>query len=440
MSGGGLPLEQHPARSQGVSRHVVITGLSVLAPGSTDTEGFWKMITAGRSAIRRITAFDPTPFRSQVAGEIDLDPLACGFSRREVRRLDRASLLAVACARRAVAEAGITSGTSIDPGRIGVSVGNAVGSATSIENEYVVLSDEGRQWLVDQKYQSPHLFDYFVPGSLARETAWAAGAEGPVSVISAGCTSGIDALGHACQLIQEGSADVMVAGATDAPVTPIAVACFDAIKATTRRNDDPEHAPRPFDRTRDGFAIAEGAAMLVLEDSEHARRRGADIYGTITGYAAHSNAYHMTGLSRDGNEMARAITTALDEARTDSTAVGYINAHGSGTKQNDLHETEAFKKALGEHAYNVPVSSIKSMIGHSLGAIGAIEVATCALAIRNGVVPPTANLHEPDPDCDLDYVPLEARDVDLDVVLTVGSGFGGFQSAMVVEKWRGGHV
>ncbi|MCX4393241.1 MULTISPECIES: beta-ketoacyl synthase [Streptomyces] len=423
-----------------MSRHVVITGLSVLAPGSTDTEGFWKMITAGRSAIRRITAFDPTPFRSQVAGEVDLDPLACGFTRREVRRLDRAGLLAVACARRAVAEAGITSGTGIDPGRIGVSVGNAVGSATSIENEYVVLSDEGRQWLVDQNYQSPHLFDYFVPGSLARETAWAAGAEGPVSVISAGCTSGIDALGHACQLIQEGSADVMVAGATDAPITPIAVACFDAIKATTRRNDDPEHAPRPFDRTRDGFAIAEGAAMLVLEDSEHAWRRGADIYGTITGYAAHSNAYHMTGLSRDGNEMARAITTALDEARTDPTAVGYINAHGSGTKQNDLHETEAFKKALGEHAYNVPVSSIKSMIGHSLGAIGAIEVATCALAIRNGVVPPTANLHEPDPDCDLDYVPLEARDVDLDVVLTVGSGFGGFQSAMVLEKWRGGRA
>ncbi|MEW2218014.1 beta-ketoacyl-[acyl-carrier-protein] synthase family protein [Streptomyces sp. NPDC006990] len=421
-----------------MSRHIVITGLSVLAPGSTDTEGFWKMITAGRSAIRRTTAFDPTAFRSQAAGEIDLDPLACGFGHREIRRLDRAGLLAVTCARRAAAEAGIASGSGLDPTRLGVSVGNAVGSATSIENEYVVLSDEGREWRVDQSYQSPHLFDYFVPGSLARETAWAVGAEGPVSVVSAGCTSGIDALGHACQLIQEGRAEVMVAGATDAPVTPIAVACFDAIKATTRRNDDPEHATRPFDRTRDGFAIAEGAAMLVLEDSEHARRRGAEIYGTITGYAAQSNAYHMTGLARDGNEMTRAIGLALDEARADPTSVDYVNAHGSGTKQNDLHETEAFKKALGGHAYDIPVSSIKSMIGHSLGAIGAIEVATCALAIRDSVVPPTANLHEPDPECDLDYVPLEARERVLDTVLTVGSGFGGFQSAMVLEKWRGG--
>ncbi|MFE6286296.1 beta-ketoacyl-[acyl-carrier-protein] synthase family protein [Streptomyces sp. NPDC057877] len=421
-----------------MSRDVVMTGLSVLAPGSTDTEGFWKMITAGRSAIRRITAFDPAAFRSQVAGEIDLDPLALGFSRREARRLDRAAMLAVACARRAVTDAGITGGLA--PERVGVSVGNAVGSATSIESEYVVLSDEGREWLVDHRYQSPHLFDHFVPASLAREVAWAVGAEGPVAVVSAGCTSGIDALGHACALIREGSADVMVAGATDAPVTPIAVACFDAIRATSRRNDDPESATRPFDRTRDGFALAEGAAMLVLEDAERARRRGADIYAAVTGYAAHCNAYHMTGLTRDGTEMARAITTALDEARLDPTAVGYVNAHGSGTPQNDRHETEAFKKALGAHAHRVPVSSIKSMIGHSLGAIGAIEAAACALAVRHGVIPPTANLHEPDPECDLDYVPLEARETALDTVLTVGSGFGGFQSAMVIEKWRGGRA
>ncbi|WP_055697661.1 beta-ketoacyl-[acyl-carrier-protein] synthase family protein [Streptomyces silaceus] len=420
-----------------MSRQVVITGLSVLAPGSTDTTGFWEMITAGRSAIRRITAFDPAAFRSQVAGEIDFDPLASGFRRREVRRLDRASLFSVACARRAAAEAGIRAGDGVDPGRLGVSVGTAVGSATSIEREYVVLSDEGKEWLVDEAYASPHLFDYFVPGSMARETAWAVGAEGPVSIVSAGCTSGIDAIGHAFHLIQEGSTDVMLAGATDAPITPIAVSCFDAIKATTRRNDDPAHAPRPFDRTRDGFAIAEGAAMLVLEERERAERRGADIYGEITGYASHSNAYHMTGLTPHGTEMSRAIDTVLAEARTNATAVDYVNAHGSGTKQNDLHETGAIKKSLGAHAYEIPVSSIKSMIGHSLGAIGAIEVATCALAMRHGAVPPTANLHETDPECDLDYVPLEARDMELDTVLTVGSGFGGFQSAMLLEKRPG---
>ncbi|MET9544491.1 beta-ketoacyl-[acyl-carrier-protein] synthase family protein [Streptomyces sp. NPDC006627] len=417
-----------------MSRQVVITGLSVLAPGSADTAGFWEMITEGRSAIRRITAFDPAAFRSQVAGEIDFDPSAAGFSRREIRRLDRASLFSVACARRATAEAGIHAGEDTDPGRLGVTVGTAVGSATSIEREYVVLSDEGREWLVDEKYKSPHLFDYFVPGSMARETAWAVGAEGPVSVVSAGCTSGIDAIGHAYQLIQEGSTDVMVAGATDAPITPIAVACFDAIAATTRRNDTPHNAARPFDRTRDGFAIAEGAAMLVLEERERAERRGADIYGEITGYASHSNAYHMTGLTPHGTEMSRAIDAALAEARTDPTEVDYVNAHGSGTQQNDRHETGAIKRSLGGHAYDIPVSSIKSMIGHSLGAIGAIEVATCALAMRHDTVPPTANLHESDPECDLDYVPLHARDKRLDAVLTVGSGFGGFQSAMLLEK------
>ncbi|BCK72922.1 hypothetical protein Srufu_068750 [Streptomyces libani subsp. rufus] len=351
--------------------------------------------------------------------------------------MDRASLFSVTCAKRAAEESGIRPGVDIEPGRLGVTVGTAVGSATSIEREYVVLSDEGREWLVDQNYQSPHLFDYFVPGSMARETAWAVGAEGPVSIVSAGCTSGIDAIGHAYQLIQEGSADVMVAGATDAPITPIAVACFDAIKATTRRNDDPEHAARPFDRTRDGFAIAEGAAMLVLEERERAERRGADIYGEITGYASHSNAYHMTGLTPHGTEMSRAIDTVLAESGTSASSVQYVNAHGSGTKQNDLHETGAIKRSLGAHAYDIPVSSIKSMIGHSLGAIGAIEVATCALAMRNSTVPPTANLHETDPACDLDYVPLEAREAQLDAVLTVGSGFGGFQSAMLLENRHG---
>ncbi|WP_306796540.1 beta-ketoacyl-[acyl-carrier-protein] synthase family protein [Nocardia sp. XZ_19_369] len=411
---------------------MVVTGLSVLAPGSVDTEGFWAMITEGRTAIRRITAFDPSQFRSQVAGEIDFDPLAMGLSHREARRLDRASMLAVVCARRAIEQSGLNG--SIDSGRIGVTVGNAVGSATSVEQEYVVLSDEGAEWFVDQKYRSPHLFDYFTPGSIAREVAQIVAAEGPVNVVSAGCTSGIDSIGHAATLIEEGAADVMLAGATDAPVTPIAVACFDAIRATTPDNDDPATAAKPFDRRRNGFAIAEGAAMLVLEEFEHARRRGAPILGEVAGYASTCNAHHMTGLTADGEEMTRAIDRALAEARVPVDAVGYVNAHGSGTKQNDMHETAAIKRSLGEHAFQVPVSSIKSMVGHSLGAIGSIEVAACLLAMRDSLIPPTANLHEPDPRCDLDYVPLTAREAALDTVLTVGSGFGGFQSAMILRK------
>ncbi len=227
---------------------------------------------------------------------------------------------------------------------------------------------------------------------------------------------------------------MVIAGATDAPISPISIACFDAIRATSARNDDPEHASRPFDATRDGFVMGEGAAVLVLEEWEHARRRGAHVYCEVTGYASRSNAYHMTGLRPDGVEMAEAITSALRQARTPATAVSYVNAHGSGTKQNDRHETAAFKRSLGSHAYQVPVSSIKSMVGHSLGAIGAIECAACALAIEHSVVPPTANWENRDPDCDLDYVPKTARDQRIDVALSVGSGFGGFQSAILLER------
>ncbi|MGW1695836.1 beta-ketoacyl-[acyl-carrier-protein] synthase family protein, partial [Streptomyces sp. NPDC002399] len=230
--------------------------------------------------------------------------------------------------------------------------------------------------------------------------------------------------------------DVMVAGASEAPVTPITLASFDAIRATSPRNDEPETASRPFDRTRNGFVLGEGSAVLVLEEYGHALRRGAHVYAEIAGFASRSNAYHMTGLRLDGGEMAEAIRVALDEARLDGTSVDYINAHGSGTKQNDKHETAAFKRSLGEHAHRVPVSSIKSMIGHSLGAIGSLEIAASALAIAHDIVPPTANLHDPDPACDLDYTPLVAREQRTDTVLSVGSGFGGFQSAMVLTTRR----
>jgi act minimal PKS ketosynthase (KS/KS alpha) len=226
----------------------------------------------------------------------------------------------------------------------------------------------------------------------------------------------------------------MITGATDAPISPITLACFDAIKATTPRNDDAEHASRPFDNTRNGFVLGEGSAVFVLEELESAVRRGAHIYAEIAGYASRCNAFHMTGLRPDGQEMSEAIRVALDEGRMNPQDIDYINAHGSGTKQNDRHETAAFKKSLGDHAYRIPVSSIKSMVGHSLGAIGSIEIAASVLAMKNNVVPPTANLHTPDPECDLDYTPLTAREWKTDAVLTVGSGFGGFQSAMVLAR------
>ncbi|MFG2146800.1 beta-ketoacyl-[acyl-carrier-protein] synthase family protein [Streptomyces sp. NPDC048696] len=416
-----------------MSRSVAITGIGVVAPGGIGRKAFWDLLISGRSASRTISFFDPSRFRSQMAAEVDFVPDRYGLSPREIRRLDRAAQFAVVSARECLADSGLEF-AALDPERIGVSVGSAVGGTTSLEREYLVLSDSGRQWEVDGSYLSPHLFDAFVPSSLAAEVAALVGAEGPAAVVSTGCTSGLDSVGYARDLIAEGRADVMLAGGTDTPISPIAAACFDAIKATSPRNSDPEHASRPFDRTRDGFVLAEGAAMLVLEELEHARARGAHIYGLVSGYASRCNAYHMTGLKPDGREMSEAITAALTEARLPADAVDYINAHGSGTKQNDRHETAAFKRALGEHAHRTPVSSIKSMVGHSLGAIGSIEIAACALAMEFAVVPPTANLHEADPECDLDYVPNEARERALDTVLSVGSGFGGFQSAMILSR------
>ncbi|MEU1473238.1 beta-ketoacyl-[acyl-carrier-protein] synthase family protein [Streptomyces sp. NPDC005761] len=415
------------------ARRVVITGVGVTAPGALGTKDFWQLISDGRTATRRISLFDPSPFRSQVAAEVDFDPELAGLGPQEIRRMDRAAQFAVVTAREAVHDSGLDL-TALDPVRTGVTIGSAVGATTGLDQEYRTVSDGGRLDLVDHRYAVPHLYNFLVPSSFATEVAWAVGAEGPGTVVSTGCTSGLDAIGHAAGVIRDGLSDVMVAGATDAPISPITVACFDAIKATTPRNDDPAHASRPFDSSRNGFVLGEGAAVFVLEELDSARRRGAHIYAEIAGYATRSNAFHMTGLRPDGKEMAEAIRVALDEARLDAEDIDYINAHGSGTKQNDRHETAAFKRSLGDHAYRTPVSSIKSMVGHSLGAIGSIEVAASVLAMEHHVVPPTANLHHPDPECDLDYVPLTARDRHTDAVLSVGSGFGGFQSAVVLAR------
>ena len=418
-------------------RRVVVTGIGVVAPGATGTKAFWDLLSNGRTATRTIRSFDASRFRSRVAAEIDFDPEEHGLTPQLVRRSDRAVQLALVAMRESIVDSGLELST-VDPARLGVAIGTAVGATTSLEAEYRVVSDDGRLHVVDHRYAVAHLYNHLVPGSFAAEIAWACGAQGPVAVVSTGCTSGLDAVGHAYELIREGSADVVVAGATDAPISPITLACFDAIKATTPRNDDPATASRPFDGTRNGFVLGEGSAMFVLEERGHALRRSATIHGEIAGFGSRCNAFHMTGLRPDGREMAEAITVALRDADMRPEDIDYINAHGSGTKQNDRHETAAFKRSLGEHAYRTPVSSIKSMVGHSLGAIGSIEIAASLLAMRYNVVPPTANLTVPDPECDLDYVPREARDRRTDAVLTVGSGFGGFQSAMILRDAEAG--
>jgi minimal PKS ketosynthase (KS/KS alpha) len=423
-------------------RRVAVTGIGVVAPGGIGREAFWTLLTEGRTATRRISLFDPTGFRSQIAAEIDFDPAEHGLTPQEVYRNDRYVQFAMVAADEAVADSGLRFGVngSADQAdappseRVGVTLGSAVGATTRLEDEYVVASDRGKHWVVDPRYVSRFLHHALIPSGLATEMAVRFTAQGPAVVVSTGCTSGIDAVGYGSQLIEDGDADVVISGAADAPISPISMACFDTIRATSARNDDPSRASRPFDGTRDGFVMGEGAAVLVLEELEHARRRGARIYCEITGYANHCNAYHMTGLRPDGVEMARAIQSALDQGRTDPSRIDYVNAHGSGTKQNDRHETAAVKRILGDHAYRTPMSSIKSMVGHSLGAIGSIEIAASALAVQRDVVPPTANYEVPDPECDLDYVPKLARAVEVDVAISVGSGFGGFQSAIVLAK------
>ncbi|WP_281066900.1 beta-ketoacyl-[acyl-carrier-protein] synthase family protein [Streptomyces inhibens] len=414
---------------------MVVTGIGVVAPGGIGTKAYWDLLTNGRTATRTISLFDATPFRSRVAAECDFDPFMAGLTQRQVRMWDRTTQFAVVAAREAMSDSKILG--ELNPVRTGVMLGTACGMTMSLDSEYAVVSDEGRTWHVDDAHGSPYLYDYFLPSSMAVEVAWLADAQGPVGVVSTGCTSGIDVLGHAVDLIRDGEAEVMISGASDAAISPITVACFDAIKATTPRNDEPGTASRPFDRTRNGFALGEGSAVFVLEELEHAKRRGAHIYCEISGHSTHCNAYSMTGLRSDGVELAQSITKAMDQAKVRPEQIGYVNAHGSSTKQNDRHETMAYKVALGEHAYSTPISSIKSMIGHSLGAICSLEVAASALTIEHSIIPPTANLHEPDPECDLDYVPLVAREKNVDVVLSVASGFGGFQSAIVLTKPEG---
>lgn len=422
-----------------MTRRVAVTGVGIVAPGGVGAPEFWDLLANGRTATRGITLFNPEGFRSRIAAEVDFDPAAHGLDQDQVARSDRYIQFALVAAREAVRDSGLDGfdPEKVDPWRIGVSLGTAVGGTTRLEHDYVAVSGNGAHWDVDHRPAEPHLHRAFSPSSLASAVAEQVGAHGPVQTVSTGCTSGLDAVGYAFHSIEEGRVDVCIAGASDSPISPITVACFDAIKATSPNNDDPAHASRPFDADRDGFVMGEGGAVLVLEELEHARARGARVYCEIGGYATFGNAYHMTGLTPEGLEMAQAINSALAHARIDGSDIDYVNAHGSGTKQNDRHETAAVKRSLGDHAYKTPMSSIKSMVGHSLGAIGAIELVACVLAMDRQVVPPTANYETPDPECDLDYVPRTARSRKLHRVLSVGSGFGGFQSAVVMTRPHG---
>lgn len=413
-------------------RKVAVTGLGVLAPNGVGTKNFAESLWQGRSGVTRIGAFDPSGFASQIAGQLPDIPLPL-LPAEHPDGEDRSVRLALAAATEAMAEAGLEGEPSAGPARAGVVIANAIGGTKFMTEHFPALTAGGTA-PIDVAAAHPRLHRAATFNTPSTVVADRFGMSGPVLTLTTGCTGGNDAIGFALDAIRRGDADVMVAGATEAPVTPFVVACFDVIGALSVRNDDPPGASRPFDAGRDGFVLAEGAGVAVLEEWEHARRRGAPILGEVLGYASTSNAYHMTDLAESGHDLARSFQGALDDGHIDPAAVGYVNAHGSSTPQNDLCETNAIKTVLGAQAPATPVSSIKSMIGHALAAANALEFIACVLVLRDDTLPPTINQVRPGDGCDLDYVPNTARSQRADVVASLSSGFGGIHSTVVLGR------
>jgi len=417
---------------------VVITGIGVVAPGGIGKDAFWETLSTGKSTADLVQLDNRERFRSQVvAAIVDWDPARSGLTEEEVSRTSRHTQFGLVAAQEACQDSNLHL-ADLDSTRIGVAAGTAIGSTLRLEQEYAIVSKQATEFNVDPALASSYLYHAMSPTSLSAEVAVKFHVQGPVVTISTGCTAGIDAIAHAFEWIREGEADIVIAGAAEAGICPVNIASFDAIKGTTPRNDEPKTASRPFDGTRNGFVLGEGSAFLILESLEHATKRNAPIiYAEITGYGSALNAYHMTGLQRDARDMIQAIEAALQMAELAPADIQYINAHGSSTRQNDIHETNAIKAIWQQQAQNIPISSIKSMIGHSLGAIGAIETAACALVLQHRLIPPTINYQTPDPECDLDYVPNVAREQTIENIVSTASGFGGFQSALVLSHFPG---
>jgi 3-oxoacyl-[acyl-carrier-protein] synthase II len=403
-------------------RRVVVTGMGVVSPLGVGIDTFWEGLTSGRSGVRRITRFDPSPYPSQIAGEVAVD-VASYLPRRDIVRTDVFIHYALICAQTALSDSGVKVDGQND--RVGVSVGTGMGGVPMLLDSWDKLQREGMLGVSA----------YALPGSLPNMAAgWVSmrtGARGPIFSPTTACAASSQAVGDAFRAIQRGDADVMLAGGTDSLIHPVVVAGFSAIHALSTRNDAPSTASRPFDKDRDGFVLAEGAGVIVLEVLEAARARGARIYAELLGHGLSADAHHPTASSANGP--ARAMRLALGDAKVAPEAVDYINAHGTSTPLNDQHETEAIKAVFGEHA-RLAISSIKSMTGHLVGAAGGVEAIATALALHHGILPPTINYTTPDPACDLDYVPNQARRVPIRVAMSNSFAFGGTNSILVLGR------
>ena len=426
---------------------VVVTGMYAISPAGMGLDVLWNTVRDGVPCGAPIHGFDCSKNGAWIAAQVpDFDVTKSGIPSSEIAHLDRSTQFALVAAKQAIANAGLDP-MKIDPYRAGVCIGTAIGGVDSMERAFGQLcSREPEQRKKPKRVRlnpdqaDPRLWESYSAHSVSHETAKRNGFYGFCSTMSTGCTAGVDAIGLAAELISDGVADVMITGGTDAPITPIVVSSFDNIRCLTRRNHEPTRASRPFDRDRDGFLLAEGCGVLVLESEEHARKRRAEILGYVLGFASLCNAYHMTGLPADGISLGHTLQRALESARINHDEVDYINAHGSSTPQNDRNETAALKMAFRDHARKVPISSTKSVLGHPLGAASALESIISLLSIKESVAPPTANYETPDPDCDLDYVPNHARDTKIRVVECNASGFSGIHSSVLFGSQEYGEL
>lgn len=410
-------------------KRVVVTGLGAITPIGNTLAAYWDGLLSGQNGIGPITLFDASQHDCRIAGEVKgFDPHAY-MDRKEAKRMDRFAQFGVSASKQAIADAQFVI-NDLNAEQVGVLIGTGIGGLKVLEDQQEINLTKGPDRC------SPFMIPMMIANMAAGLTAIHTGAKGPNSCSVTACAAGSNAIGDAFRLVQNGYAQAMICGGTEAAVTPLSVAGFAACKAMSTRNDDPAHASRPFDKSRDGFVLGEGSGILILEELEHALARGARIYAEIIGYGATCDAYHITSPVPGGEGAARAISLALKDANLTPDQVSYINAHGTSTPANDSTETAAMKKALGEHAYKITVSSTKSMTGHLLGGSGGIEAVATVMAVANDRVPPTINLDNPDPDCDLDYVPHHSREQIVNVALSNSFGFGGHNVTLAFKKYQ----
>ena len=412
-----------------MNRRVVITGLGVVAPNGVGKRAFWDALKQGHSGIRRITRFDPSLFPTQFAGEVDFDP-ARFISHKQLKRMDRTSHLAVSAAKMAVQDAALKIREE-DPDRIGVMIGTAMAGHGMILEQHNAFRDKG-----PMKISTFTAIASF-PDAPSSQISIELRLNGPSFSIATACSSASDAIGYAFNAIRNKELDIIIMGGADTPIFPPILSAFCVLRALSKRNDAPEKASRPFDKGRDGFVLGEGAGILILEDLEHALKRNAHIYGEILGFGMTCDAYHMTKPEPSGKQAIRALKLALKDANVEPKDIDCLNAHGTSTPLNDASETFVIKEVFGAHARKIAISSIKSMIGHLIGAAGSVELIGALVALEEGVIPPTINYETPDPDCDLDYVPNKARRASVNTIMKNSFGFGGKNSALVVRKYKG---